>query len=180
MDKFNSLLLKRRSIRKYTDQPIAPDDVRLILEAALTSPSSKSVRPWQFVVVEDRNMLARLGECKPQYATSVARAPMAVVVTADMTKSDAWIEDASIAAILMQLQAEELGLGSCWVEVRGRFRADGEPSEDYVRQLLGIPEEFGVLCILSFGYKAEERREIDPSKLLWEKVHIGKWSNRAD
>lgn len=180
MDKFNSLLLKRRSIRKYTDQPIAPDDVRLILEAALTSPSSKSVRPWQFVVVEDRDMLARLGECKPQYATSVARAPLAVVVTADMTKSDAWIEDASIAAILMQLQAEELGLGSCWVEVRGRFRADDEPSEDYVRQLLGIPEEFGVLCILSFGYKAEERREIDPSKLLWEKVHIGKWSNRAD
>ena len=118
MDKFNSLLLKRRSIRKYTDQPIAPDDVRLILEAALTAPSSKSVRPWQFVVVEDRDMLARLGECKPQYATSVARAPMAVVVTADMTKSDAWIEDASIAAILMQLQAEELGLGSCWVHCR--------------------------------------------------------------
>lgn len=179
MENFNSLLLNRRSIRKYTDEPISPADVRLILEAALTSPSSKSVRPWQFVVIEDREMLEKLGECKPQYATSIARAPLAVVVTADMTKSDAWIEDASIAAILMQLQAEDLGLGSCWVEVRGRFRPDDEPAEDYVRELLGIPEEFGVLCIVSFGHKAEERKPIDPEKLLWEKVHIGKWKGTA-
>lgn len=178
MDNLHSLLLSRRTIRKYTDQPVNPDDVKLIIEAALTSPSSKSVRPWQFVIVEDKDMLAQLGKCKPNYATSIANAPLAVVVTADMTKSDAWIEDASIAALLMQLQAQDLGLGSCWVEVRDRYDEAGEPAEDYVRQALGIPEEFGVLCIVSIGYKNEERRPIDPSKLLWEKVHIGKW--RAD
>ncbi|MBD5226431.1 MAG: NAD(P)H nitroreductase [Bacteroidales bacterium] len=178
MDNLHSLLLSRRTIRKYTDQPVNPDDVKLIIEAALTSPSSKSVRPWQFVIVEDKDMLAQLGKCKPNYATSISNAPLAVVVTADMTKSDAWIEDASIAALLMQLQAQDLGLGSCWVEVRDRYDEAGEPAEDYVRQALGIPEEFGVLCIVSIGYKNEERRPIDPSKLLWEKVHIGKW--RAD
>lgn len=177
MENFHNLLLNRRTIRKYTEQPVNPDDVKLIIEAALTSPSSKSVRPWQFVVVEDKDMLAHLGKCKPNYATSIANAPLAVVVTADMTKSDAWIEDASIAAVFMQLQAQALGLGSCWVEVRDRYDEAGEPAEDYVRQALGIPEEFGVLCIVSIGYKNEERRPIDPAKLLWEKVHIGKWHN---
>lgn len=175
MKNLNELLLNRRSIRRYTDEPVKADDVKLIIEAALTSPSSKSVRPWQFVVVEDRAMLEHLGKCKPNYATSIANAPLAVVVAADITKSDAWIEDASIAAVFMQLQAADLGLGSCWVEVRDRYGEDGEPAEDYVREALGIPDEFGVLCIVSFGYKAEERRPIDPSKLLWEKVHIGKW-----
>ena len=124
MESFHNLLLNRRSIRKYTSQPLDPDAVRLILEAGLTAPTSKNQRSWQFVVVEDKEMLARLGECKPSYATSVANAPMAVVVVADMTKSDAWVEDASVAAIIMQLQAADLGLGSCWVEVRNRFRPD--------------------------------------------------------
>jgi len=175
MENFHDLLLNRRSIRKYTDEPVDPQHVKMIIEAALTAPSSKSVRPWQFVVVEDRDMLQRLGQCKPNYATSIANAPLAVVVTADITKSDAWIEDASIAAVLMQLQATDLGLGSCWVEVRDRYGNDGEPAEEYVREALGIPEEFGVLCIISFGHKNEQRRPIDPEKLLWEKVHIGTW-----
>jgi putative NADH dehydrogenase/NAD(P)H nitroreductase len=176
MESFHNLLLNRRSIRKYTPQSLDPDAVRLILEAGLTAPTSKNQRSWQFVVVEDRDMLARLGECKASYATSITKAPLAIVVVADTTKSDAWIEDASVAAIIMQLQAADLGLGSCWVEVRDRFRPDDEPSEDYVRSLLGIPEKFGVLCILSFGYKDEERRPIDPSRLLWEKVHVGQWN----
>ena len=92
-----------------------------------------------------------------------------------MTKSEAWIEDASVAASFMMLQAADLGLGSCWVEVRDRYREDGEPSEEYVREALGIPEEMAVVCILSIGHKNEERRPIDPAKLLWEKVHIGTW-----
>ena len=178
MENFHELLLERRSIRKYTDEPVDPQDVKLILEAALTSPTSKSARSWQFVVVEDREMLGKLGQCKASYATSVAGAPLAVVVTADMTKSEAWIEDASVAAIIMQLQAADLGLGSCWVEVRDRYREDGEPAEEYVRELLGIPEQMGVVCIVSFGHKNEERRKIDPAKLQWEKVHIGKWEQR--
>lgn len=175
MENFHDLLIYRRSIRRYTDQPIEAEQVRLILEAALMGPTSKNLRPWQFIVVEDKEMLRKLGECKANYAISLNTAPLAVVVTADTTLSDVWVEDASIAAILMQLQAADLGLGSCWIEVRERFRPDGEPSEDYVRGLLGIPEHFAVPCIISFGHKDEERRPINTEKLLWEKVHIGRW-----
>lgn len=175
MTDLHELLVNRRSIRRYTSQPIAPEDVKLILEAALLAPTSKSSRPWQFVVVEDPEMLQRLSECKEHGAGPIARAPLAVVVAVDPSLADPWIEDASIAATLMQLQAADLGLGSCWIQVRDRYRADGVSANEYVQELLGIPETLPVVCIITFGHKDEERKAVDTSKLLWEKVHIGSW-----
>ncbi len=175
MKDLHELLVNRRSIRRYTDEPLTPDQVRLILEAGLLAPTSKSARPWQFVAVDDKNMLERLAQCKPAGAAPIAGCALGVVVAVDQTQSDPWIEDASVAASYMQLQAQDLGLGSCWIQVRGRFTADGLPSEEYVQELLGIPEQCPVVCILTFGNKAEERKPVDTSKLLWEKVHIGTW-----
>ena len=175
MDNFHDLIINRRSIRKYTDQQIDPEYVKLIIEAGLMAPTSKSSRSWQFIVVEDKDMLERLGNCKPSYATSIARAPLAIVVAADPAKSDAWIEDASVATAYMQLQASDLGLGSCWVQVRDRYGDNGMPSEEYVQEALGMPDTISVLCILSIGYKDEVRKPLDPEKVLWENVHIGKW-----
>ncbi len=175
MENFHDLLVNRRSIRRYTSEPISAEDVKLILEAGLLAPTSKSSRSWQFVAVDDRSMLERLAQCKPMAAAPIERCALAVVIAADPTLSDPWIEDASIAAAYMQLQAADLGLGSCWIQVRGRFTADNIPSEEYVQELLGIPETISVLCIMTFGHKDEERKKVDTSKLLWEKVHIGTW-----
>ena len=75
----------------------------------------------------------------------------------------------------MQLQAEDLGLGSCWIQIRDRFGAELKPAEEYVRELLDIPETLRVLCIVTFGYKAEERKPFDPEKMMWEKVHADRW-----
>lgn len=175
MENLHDLLIRRHSIRRYTDEPISAEDVKLILEAALLAPTSKSSRSWQFVVVEDKDMLQRLAQCKPTGAAPIERCSLAVVVAGDPELSDPWVEDASIAAVFMQLQAEDLGLGSCWIHVRGRFTADNIPSEEYVQELLGMPETLPVLCVLTFGHKDETRRPVDPSKLLWEKVHIGQW-----
>jgi nitroreductase len=176
MENLHQLLLERHSIRRYTDQPLNQDDVKTILEAALLAPSSKSARPWNFVVVEDKTMLERLTACKAFGSKPIAAATMAVVVLADPAKSDMYIEDASIAAMMMHVQAAALGIGSCWIQIRERFAADGESSETIVRELLGIPENLVVECIVTFGYKDEERKPVDPSKLLWEKVHIGQWN----
>lgn len=175
MENLHELLVNRRSIRRYTQEPVSPDDVKLILEAALMAPTSKSSRPWQFVVVEDKEMLERLSGCKASGAMPIAKAAFAVVVAVDPSLTDPWIEDASIAASYMQLQAADLGLGSCWIQVRGRFTADNIPAEEYVQELLSMPETLPVVCIVSFGHKDEERRPCDTSKLLWEKVHIGTW-----
>lgn len=175
MGNLNKLLFERHSIRRYKDEPVDADSVRAILEAALLAPSSKSARPWDFIVVEDKNTLARLAECKQMGAKPLAGAAFAVVVTADSSRSDVYVEDASVAAIMMHLQAADLGIGSCWVQIRNRFAADGESSETVVREILGIPEEMTVECIVTFGYPDEQRRPVDPEKLLWEKVHLGKW-----
>ncbi|MDE5800266.1 MAG: nitroreductase family protein, partial [Paramuribaculum sp.] len=83
--------------------------------------------------------------------------------------------DASIAASYMQLQAADLGLGSCWIQIRNRFSADGNPAEEYVQQQLLIPDTLPVLCILTLGHPAEERKPQNVDKLLWERVHIGQW-----
>ena len=174
MENLRDLLLIRHSIRRYTDKPIDAEHVKTILEAGLLAPSSKNARSWQFVAVENPDVLARLAECKPNYAASVKNARLAVVICTDPTLSEAYIEDATVAGTLMHLQAADLGIGSCWVQVRGRFAADGEPSENIVRETLGIPDDMVVECIMTFGYPDETRRP--GSQLLWEKVHIGAWN----
>lgn len=178
MQNLQQLLVERHSIRRYTDQPVPADDVKTIIQAALLAPSSKSQRPWQFIIVEDKETLLRLSTCKPVAAHAIKGAAFAVVVVADPGKSDMFIEDAAIAAEFMQLQAADLGIGSCWIQVRNRFNADNEPAETVVQQTLGIPEYLKVECIMSFGYSAENRRPVDLDKLKWEKVHIGQWSDR--
>lgn len=178
MTSLHELLVNRRSIRKYTSQELPADDVKLILEAALLAPSSKSSRAWQLIAVDDREMLAKMAECKPAGAMPIAKAALAVVVAMDCSKDEAWIEDASVAATLMMLQAADLGIGSCWIEVRDRYRADGIPAQEYLQELLGIPETFPIVSVVTFGYKDEERKPQDLEKLKWENVHIGHWTER--
>ena len=172
---FHKLLLERHSIRRYTPDPVSSDDVKTILEAALLAPSSKSKRPWQFIVVENKDKLERLATAKPIAAHPIAKATFAVVVVADPELSDVFVEDATIAASYMQLQAAALGIGSCWIQIRNRFSENGEPAEVRVQDILSIPQYLKVECVITFGYSAENRKPVDPEKLLWEKVHIEEW-----
>lgn len=176
MEELNTLLAKRRSYRKYTNEPLTGDEVQLILEAALLSPSSKGKRCWEFIVVEDKEMLQRLASCKPQNGGFTADAALAIVVLGNPMDTDAWIEDASIAAINMQLQAEALDLGSCWVQVRGRNFSDSITSGEYINDLLDIPMPLQVLCIITFGRKEKQKNPANLDNLMWEKVHIGKFT----
>ena len=177
MKSFHDLLFNRRSIRKYTDAEISADDVKTILQAALVAPSSKGKMPWQFVAVDDSTVLEQMSKCKDFGARPIAGCALAIVVTANPYESDAWIEDASIAAFAMQMQAQDLGLGSCWVQVRERYDKEGKPAEDNVRELLNIPPDQRVLCVVTIGHKNEERKPLEEEKCQWEKVHIGTWRN---
>lgn len=172
---FLDLLKNRRSVRKYTEQPIDPETIKTILTAALMSPASKRTNGWEFVVVTDREMLGRLSEARPMGSQLLAGAAAAIVVCADPRKSDVWFCDASIASIIIQLEAADLGLGSCWVQVYKREHDAATTAADYVRSLLGIPAELEVMNIVSLGYKNEERKPYDLSKLPYEKIHNDKF-----
>ena len=172
---FYDLVKKRRSIRRFTDQSIEPEKIDLLMKTALMSPTSKSSMPWHFVLVDDKETLQRLSESRTHGSQLIAGAALAIVIVADTNLSTVWIEDASIASTFIQLQAEALGLGSCWVQVRERMKDDVQTTEDYVRQLLNIPEELKVLNIIVLGYKSEERKPHDEEKLLFNRIHKGKF-----
>lgn len=175
MGNFSDLIVKRRSMRKFTDEPVGQDDVVELLKAALMAPSSKRSNCWQFVVVDDKDMLKELSHCKEHGSSFLSEAALAVVVCADPLVSDVWIEDCSVASIMLQLQAEDLGLGSCWIQIRERYTAAGMPSDDFVRGLLDIPLQMQVLSIIAIGHKGMERKPFNEDNLQWEKIHINKF-----
>ena len=177
MTDFHSLLLNRRSIRKYQDKDLSAEDVKLLLEAALLAPTSKNQRSWSFTVVEDKDQLAQLSQCKPQFATPISRCKLAVIVSADVMVSDVWVEDASIAAAYIQLQAEALGLGSCWIQVRNRMCDQDETASECVKSILNMDGAQQVLCVITIGHKDEARKPANPDKLKWEQVHVGVWKD---
>ena len=175
MTDFKELVKTRRSHRKFSSEEIAPEAVQLIMRAALMSPTSKSQRAWQFVVVDDKTDIEKLADAKNLGSQFMKGAPLAVVVLGDPMQNDCWVEDGSIAAISMQYQAEELGLGSCWVQMRGRGLEDGTPADEVIRGILDIPANYNVLCVVAFGHYIDERKPQNEDNLKWENVHASKW-----
>ncbi len=178
MENFSELIGNRRSMRKFTSEELTQEEVVALLKAGLMSPSSKRTNCWQFIAVDDKEVLKKLSLCKEQSASFIADAALAIVVVADLLASDVWIEDASIASIIIQLQAEDLGLGSCWVQVRERFTAEGIPSDEYVRNLLDVPLQLQVLSVIAVGHKGMERKPFNEEHLQWEKIHINKYGGK--
>ena len=178
MENFSDLIHKRRSTRKFTSEELTQEEVVTLLKAGLMAPSSKRTNCWQFIAIDDKETLERLSHCKSAGAEFVKDAALAIVVVADPLTSDVWIEDASVASILIQLQAEDLGLGSCWIQLRERSTADGTSANEYVHELLDLPLQLQALSIIAIGHKAIERKPFDEAHLQWEKIHINKYGGR--
>lgn len=175
MQSFLQLALQRRSIRKYEPREVEQEKVDTILKAALASPSSKHLNPWEFVVVQDHKVLSALADCRTYGSQLLKETPLGIVVCVDASGTDTWQCDGAIAALNMLLCAEDLGLGGCWVHIHNRGTKENIEAEALARQLLNIPEHLSVLCIVSIGYKGEEKKNINPDKLQYEKIHYGKY-----
>ena len=167
------LLRNRRSIRRYLDKPIEAEKIALLKEGLLRSPSSRSIDPWEFIFVDDRRQLEKLARCKPHGASFLAGAALGIVICSDSTQSDVWVEDCSIASILVQLVAQSIGLGSCWIQVRNRQHDEQTSSERYIQDLLGIPAHVKVESIIALGYPAKQREPVPREQLKDTKVRNG-------
>lgn len=178
MENFSELIKRRRSMRKFTGEELTQDEVVSLLKAALMSPTSKRSNSWQFVVVDDKSTLELLSKCKEAGASFLKDAAVGIVVLGDPLASDVWIEDASVASIMIQLQAEDLGLGSCWIQVRERYTATGMSADEFVHGVLDIPLQLQVLSIIAVGHKGMERKPFDENKLQWEKIHLNKYGEQ--
>ncbi|MDO4826252.1 MAG: nitroreductase family protein [Bacteroidia bacterium] len=156
---FSEVIEKRHSVRSFTAASVEREVLERIIAAADTAPSSKNCRSSAFLVIEDRDTLRAISEMRTAGSAFVKDAPAAIVVLGDSSETDMWVENSSISATFIQLAATDCGLGSCWVQVRGRLRDKSDPAkgtaEDYLRNLLGIKERFSVLCVVALGYEAE-------------------------
>lgn len=164
---WNRLLTHRRSIRKFKSEPVREEVIARLLETALTAPSSHNSRSTRLLVVEDAAVIARMAEMRDSGSAFMAGAPLAIVVLGDTTKTDLWQVNAAIAATMLQLEAVDQGLASCWVQIAGRPRVksvpEGEQAADYLRTFLPIPEECEPLCVLALGYSDFQPVPLPPS-----------------
>ena len=174
---FMDLITKRRSIRRYTDNEIESDKIELLKEAALRSPSSRGVNPWQFVFVTDRALLEKLAKAKPHGSSFLKDARLGVVVCADPEKSDVWVEDASIAAIFIQLAATSLELGSFWIQIRERMHDENQSAGAYIAELLNIPSNLEVGSVVAIGHPDESKSPHAKDNLQYEKIHLNHYSS---
>ncbi len=175
-----SLLKKRRSIRIFQDKKVEKEKISQIMQTALLVPSSMDANPWKFIIIDDKEILLKLAEAKAKGSDFLAKSPLAVVVLADPEQSDVWVEDASIAATLIMLIAQQLGLGNCWVQLRKRCNSNGQDSEEYVKDLLNIPDNLQALCVVAIGYPGEDKSEKKMPEEKRNDVFLNKYENRYD
>ena len=168
---FLSLAQKRRSIRRYLQKPVEAQKIERLVEAALRAPSSRGFNPWEFIVVTDRVLLEKLSKAKPHGASFLKGASVGIVICADPEKCDVWIEDASIASIYIHLAAESMELGSCWIQIRKRMYDREKSAEQYIRELLNIPEQLKIESVVAVGYPAETKAPHPKKDLQYEKAH---------
>lgn len=173
------ILRSRRSIRRFLPRPVEPGKIQSLVEAALRAPSSRGLNPWEFIVVTEPSRLQALAAAKQHGSAFLAGAPLAIVVAADPERSDVWVEDCAIAAILIQTTAVSLGLGSCWAQIRLRPHGDGRDAQAYVREILGIPGHLVIDCIIGIGYPGEEKAGHPAGSLPSDKVHREAYGNQA-
>lgn len=169
------LLMNRRSIRKFTDKEVEKEKLDIILKAALTSPSGKNKKPWELIVIKDQETLRQLGASRGGASLPISNSKLAIAVVANPDVSDTWVEDSSIIATIIQLTSQSLGLGSVWIQVRNRVTEDQISVGEHVRNILSIPNDKDVLCIIPIGYPNEEKKPYDEDALPFDKVHYEKF-----
>jgi nitroreductase len=161
------IIFSRRSIRKYTGEPVSEADIQTLLEAAMAAPSASNNKPWHFVVVTERETLDALAEAHP-YGKMLAQAPLCIAVCGDPGISAYWEQDCSAAAENLLVAVAALGLGAVWLGVHPR-----DDRITFVRRILGIPENIFPLNLISIGHAAEDkepRTQYDEAR-----VHRGRW-----
>jgi nitroreductase len=168
-------LRTRRSVRKYEARKVDPESTELLAEALLRSPTSRGFNHWEFLFVDDPGLLKKLAASKGHGSSFLAGAPLGIVVCGDASRTDVWIEDCAIASAYVHATAHSLGLGSCWIQIRNRPHDETMSADEYIRELLKVPDPFRVECIVAVGHPAEEKDGVPGEALAREKIRWNGW-----
>lgn len=163
-------ILKRRSIRRFTNQPIAKEDIYSLLHAAMMAPTARNCQEWEFVVVRNKETFKKMMHVHP-YAKMLEQADCALVVCGNTQREHApgyWMADCGAATQNILLTATSLGIGSVWLGVY--------PNEERmagVAKILGLPDHVKPLNIIALGYPDEKKEDVD--RFDPAKIHEEKW-----
>lgn len=162
------IVFARRSVRRFTAEPVPAEELRALLGAGMSAPSSRDLQPWEFVVVTDRSLLDRLAEAHP-HGKMLFEATAAIAVCGRTEVSpDYWVQDCSAATENILVAAAGLGLGSVWLGCHPR-----DDRVAAVREILGIPASIGVLSLIALGRPAERKEPRD--RYDESRVHRETW-----
>ena len=177
------VMAKRRSIRTYLQEPVSDEAISRILQAGFLAPSGRARYSAEAIVVRDRDLIRKMSDVRQGGKPMLKEADAAIVVIGNTALSDTWIEDCSLMMSYMQLEAVEQGLGSCWIHCRNRSSAvvkksgeDGLPeayksSDEFLHDLLGIPEHYSAEAVLSLGIPGEQKTAHAMPSLDSPKIH---------
>ena len=163
-------ILKRRSIRKYTGEPVPENALKDLLEAAMAAPSAGNEQPWHFIVIKDRAILDQIPRVHP-YSQMIKQAPVAILVCGDLNLAahgEMWVQDCAAATENLLIAVQARGLGAVWLGVYPR-----EERMDGLRKLLRIPENVVPFSLIPVGYPAE--RKPPASRYKESRVHYNRW-----
>ena len=165
-------IFERRSIRKYTADPVSLEHEEKLLRAAMQAPSAGNEQPWEFIVVRDPETLKNMTEGHP-YSTPLLGAPLGILVCGDVNKQKFnpyayWVQDCSAAIQNLLLEAQHLGLGAVWMGLHPI-----KEREDVLIELFGLPEGIIPLGMIAVGHPAQTVAPVD--RYLPERVHREKW-----
>jgi len=160
---------KRRAVREYLNEPIPEDKLDRIIDAAMYAPSANAIYPWELVVVTNLETREELSKVTP-WSAHAKEAPAIIAVLGLEKDSPYWIEDCSIVAENIWLQATEEGLSSCWIQIRNNSNAEKE-----VKGILKVPDDVRVLCLMPIGVPAKPLLEHGKDDYKKGKVRYDKY-----
>ncbi|MEG1934983.1 MAG: nitroreductase family protein, partial [Rikenellaceae bacterium] len=164
-------IYQRWSVRHFTDRKVEKDTLIELVRAAMAAPTGKDKRPWEFVVVTERETLDRLSDALP-FAKMLSTATAAVVICGNTDEQNGgspyWFLDCSAATQNLLLAAQSMNLGSVWTAAYP-YKERIDP----VKDILSIPDHITPLCVVPIGYPSKEPRVKDKFEI--EKIHTEKW-----
>lgn len=168
------LLAGRRTVRRYSDQPISPAELESLLLAAFYAPSYLNRKPGHFLVLQDKELQEQLGSIlgvRPY----VQQAAAVIVLLGDPAISNSWEIDLAAAVENILIVATGLGLGAAWVG--NPHGAAWETRVDQIRDLLDIPKHIQMLGLVTVGHPDEEKESHSPTEWDETRVHYDRFSN---
>lgn len=165
--------LSRRTIRKFKEKKVEKEVVMELMKTALVSPSGRNRKPYEFVVIDYKEIIKKLSVAKESGATFAADAPLMIVILGH--ENPTWDDDCAIASTIIQLKAHDLGLGSCWIQTKEKVDSEGNATDENIKKILGAPSELKVHNMMALGYPDEEKPAYTDADVDMEKLHFNKF-----